>query len=426
MEKNKAEVLGIATQMASDALRVLGLAYKRLTGLPSPKEDCEAGMVFVGLVGMIDPPRQEVKEAVRLCNQAGIKSVMITGDHKLTAVAIAKELGILKEGGVAITGAEVDKLGDEEFEALVSKIDVYARVSPEHKLRVIDALAKKGNVVAMTGDGINDAPALKRADIGVAMGITGTDVTKETADMVLTDDNFASIVAAVEEGRHIFGNVKKYLVYLLSCNLGEILLMAVAILFGTAFGLARGVIPLVAIQILYVNLATDGLPAIALSVDPPDRDIMVQKPRPRNQTIFTKEVSMYLVLTGVWTCVATFGVFVWAVNSGKSFAEAQTLCFVSLILIEFFNAFNCRSFKYSLFKIGPSSNKWLLAAVAWEICLLCLVVYLPALQGPFHTYALSGQDWGICILTGASIFVLVEITKLIRAQLAHPSIKMAQ
>jgi Ca2+-transporting ATPase len=425
-EENKADVVGIATQMAGDALRVLGLAYRRLPGSPSPKEDCEAGMVFVGLVGMIDPPRQEVKEAVKLCNQAGIKSVMITGDHKLTAVAIAKELGILKEGGMAITGAEVDRLGDEEFEALVSKIDVYARVSPEHKLRVIDALAKKGNVVAMTGDGINDAPALKRADIGVAMGITGTDVTKETADMVLTDDNFASIVAAVEEGRHIFGNVKKYLVYLLSCNLGEILLMAVAILFGTAFGLARGVIPLVAIQILYVNLATDGLPAIALSVDPPDRDIMVQKPRPRNQTIFTKEVSMYMVLTGVWTCVATFGVFVWAVNSGKSFAEAQTLCFVSLILIEFFNAFNCRSFKYSLFKIGPSSNKWLLAAVAWEICLLCLVVYLPALQGPFHTYALSGQDWGICILTGASIFVLVEITKLIRAQLAHPSIKMAQ
>ncbi len=420
MEKDKAEVLGIATQMAGDALRVLGMAYKRLTASPVPKEDSEAGMVFVGLVGMIDPPREEVKDAVGLCNQAGIKSVMITGDHKLTAVAIARELGILKEKDAALTGAEVDKLSDEEFEAAVGKIDVYARVSPAHKLRVIDALAKRGNVVAMTGDGINDAPALKRADIGVAMGITGTDVTKETADMVLTDDNFASIVAAVEEGRHIFGNVKKYLVYLLSCNIGEILLMAVAILFGTAFGLAPGVIPLIAIQILYVNLATDGLPAIALSVDPPDRDIMKQKPRPRNQTIFTKEVIIYLVLAGIWTCVATFGVFVWAVNSGKSFAEAQTLCFVSLILIEFFNAFNCRSFNYSLFKIGPAGNKWLLAAVGWEICLLCLIVYLPALQGPFHTYALSGQDWGICILAGASIFILVEIVKLIRAQRTRP------
>ena len=425
-EKDKAEVLGTATQMAGDALRVLGLAYKQLAELPSPKEDAEAGMVFVGLVGMIDPPREEVKGAVKLCDQAGIKSVMITGDHKLTAVAIAKELGILREGGTALTGAEVDRLGDEEFEASVGKIDVYARVSPAHKMRIIEALQKKGNVVAMTGDGINDAPALKRSDIGVAMGITGTDVTKETADMVLTDDNFASIVAAVEEGRHIFGNVKKYLVYLLSCNVGEILLMAVAILFGTAFGLARGVIPLIAIQILYVNLATDGLPAIALSVDPPDPDIMRQKPRPRNQTIFTKEVVMYLLLTGIWTCVATFGVFVWAVKSGKPPEEAQTLCFVTLILIEFFNAFNCRSFNYSLFKIGPAGNKWLLAAIAWEICLLCLIVYLPALQGPFRTYPLSGQDWEVCILAGASIFILVEIVKFVRARLAHPSLEMRE
>ncbi|NWF77401.1 MAG: calcium-translocating P-type ATPase, SERCA-type [Chloroflexi bacterium] len=425
-EKDKAGVLSIAMQMAGDALRVLGLAYKRLTGLPVPKEDSETEMVFVGLVGMIDPPRKEVKDAVKLCDQAGIKSVMITGDHKLTAVAIAKELGILKERGMALTGAEVDKLSDEEFEALVDKIDVYARVSPAHKMRVIDALAKQGNVVAMTGDGINDAPALKRSDIGVAMGITGTDVTKETADMVLTDDNFASIVAAVEEGRHIFSNIKKYLVYLLSCNLGEILLMAVAILFGTAFGLAPGVIPLVAVQILYVNLATDGLPAIALSVDPPDLDTMKQKPRPRNQTIFTKDVNLYLVLTGIWTCVATFGVFVWAVNSGKTFAEAQTLCFVSLILIEFFNAFNCRSFKYSLFKIGPASNKWLLAAIGWELCLLNLIVYLPVLQGPFQTYPLSAQDWGICILAGASIFILVEIVKLTRARLARPSLEMSE
>jgi Ca2+-transporting ATPase len=347
---------------------------------------------------------------------------MITGDHKLTAVAIAQELGILKEGGMALTGAEVDKLGDEEFEALVGKIDVYARVSPAHKLRVIEALAKKGNVVAMTGDGINDAPALKKSDIGIAMGITGTDVTKETADMVLTDDNFASIVAAVEEGRHIFGNVKKYLVYLLSCNIGEILLMAAAILFGGAFGLARGVIPLVAVQILYVNLATDGLPAIALSVDPPDPDIMKQKPRPRTQTIFTKEVNLYLVVIGIWTAIASFGVFVWALNSGKTFAEAQSICFVSLVLLEFFNAFNCRSFDYSLFKIGPAGNKWLLAAIGWELCLLSMVIYLPALQGPFHTYSLSAQDWGICLLTGASVFIIVEITKFVRSLLRRRSL----
>jgi Ca2+-transporting ATPase len=421
-EKDKAEVLGTATQMAGDALRVLGMAYKRLAEIPVRKEESETGMVFVGMAGMIDPPREEVKGAVKLCDLAGIKSVMITGDHKLTAVAIAQELGILKEGGMALTGAEVDKLGDEEFEALVGNIDVYARVSPAHKLRVIEALAKKGNVVAMTGDGINDAPALKKSDIGIAMGITGTDVTKETADMVLTDDNFASIVAAVEEGRHIFGNVKKYLVYLLSCNIGEILLMAAAILFGGAFGLTPGVIPLVAVQILYVNLATDGLPAIALSVDPPDPDIMKQKPRPRTQTIFTKQVNLYLVTMGIWTAIASFGVFVWALNSGKTFAEAQSICFVSLVLLEFFNAFNCRSFDYSLFKIGPAGNKWLLAAIGWELCLLSMVIYLPALQGPFHTYSLSAQDWGICLLTGASVFIIVEITKFVRSLLRRRSL----
>ncbi len=213
---------------------------------------------------------------------------------------------------------------------------------------------------------------------------------------------------------HLLNNdIKKFLVYLLSCNLGEILLMAVAILFGTAFGLAPGVIPLVAIQILYVNLATDGLPAIALSIDPSEPDIMKQKPRPRNQTVFTKRVNWYIALIGVWTAAATFGAFLWAIDSGKSFAEAQSICFVSLILIEFFNAFNCRSMDYSLFKIGPARNKWLLAAIAWELVMLNLIIYLPPLQGPFRTYALTAEDWGICLLTGASIFIVVEIEKLI-------------
>jgi Ca2+-transporting ATPase len=411
--------------MASDALRVLGMAYKRLPDGQARKDDSEAGMVFVGLAGMIDPPREEVKDAVRLCDQAGIKSVMITGDHKLTAVAIAKELGILKEGGMALTGAEVDNLSAQQFEELVGKIDVYARVSPAHKLRVVEALTKKGNVVAMTGDGINDAPALKRSDIGIAMGITGTDVTKETADMVLTDDNFASIVAAAGEGRHIFGNVKKYLVYLLSCNLGEILLMAVAILFGTAFGLPAGTIPLIAVQILYVNLATDGLPAIALSVDPAEPGIMSQKPRRRNQSIFAGKVNWYILAVGIWTAFATLGVFVWALNSGRSFAEAQSLCFVSLVLIEFFNAFNCRSLDYSLFKIGPAGNKWLLAAIGWELIMLNLVIYLRPLQGVFRTYALSGEDWGICVLTGVSVFIIVELAKLIMSFLRPKSLALA-
>jgi len=411
-DEDRGDILSVAQTMAGDALRVLGMAYKRLAPNPAVTGAVEQDMVFVGLVGMIDPPREEVKEAIGLCDQAGIKSVMITGDHKLTAVAIAKELGLLKEG-IALTGSEIDNLSDEELEAMVEKIEVYARVSPAHKLRVVEALVKKGHVVAMTGDGINDAPALKKADIGVAMGITGTDVTKEAADMVLTDDNFASIVAAVEEGRGIFGNIKKYLTYLLSCNLGEILLMATAILFGPLLGLPAGTIPLIAIQILYVNLATDGLPAIALSVDSPDPDIMEHKPRPRGQTIFTGGVLRYLAGAGVWTGLVSLAIFLWALHSGRSFIECQSMCFVTLILIQFFNAFNCRSLEYSLFKIGVTTNKWLWLAIAWECVLLGFVIYLPILQGPFHTYSLTLTDWAIAIFAASTIFVAAEIYKLI-------------
>jgi Ca2+-transporting ATPase len=337
---------------------------------------------------------------------------MITGDHKLTAIAIAKELGLFQQG-VALIGSQLDNLSDAEFEDVVEKIEVYARVSPAHKLRVVEALNKKGHVVAMTGDGVNDAPALKRADIGVAMGITGTDVTKETADMILTDDNFASIVSAVEEGRGVFGNIKKYLMYLLACNLGEILVMAVAILFGPLMGLPAGALPLVAIQILYVNLATDGLPAIALSVDPPDPGLMRRPPRPRGQGIFTLPVIWLMILGGIWTFVTTLGVFVWALNSDRSMLEAQSLCFVTLILIEFIAAFNYRSDKYSLFKIGFFTNRWLLLAIFWECIMLSLVVYLPVLQGPFHTFSLGFVDWLIAVGSAATIFPVLEIAKLI-------------
>jgi len=364
------------------------------------------------LVGMIDPPREEVKDAVKTCDQAGIKTVMITGDHKLTAVAIAKELGILKEG-LAMTGEEVDKLGDEQFAGLIEKIEVYARVSPAHKLRVIEALTRKGHVVAMTGDGVNDAPALKKADIGVAMGITGTDVTKEAADMVLTDDNFASIVAAVEEGRNIFNNIKKYLVYLLSCNLGEILLMAVVILFGPLFGLPAGTLPLIAIQLLYVNLATDGLPAIALSVDPPDFDVMSQKPRPRKQAIFSGPVTRYLAGAGIWTTIVTLAVFLWAVDSGKDVLEAQGVCFLTLILIEFFNAFNCRSLEHSFFKIGPLGNKWLIWAILGSIAITAPIFYVPFLKETFHVHALTSLDWIVSVFSASTIFIGAEIYKLI-------------
>jgi len=410
--ENRDNILSVAQGMAGDALRVLGMAYKLLPDTAGTTEAMEQDMVFAGLAGMIDPPREEVKQAVKLCDQAGIKSVMITGDHKLTAIAIAKELGLLKKG-VALSGAELDRLSDEEFEALVENIEVYARVSPAHKLRIVETLTKKGHVVAMTGDGVNDAPALKKADIGVAMGITGTDVTKEAADMILTDDNFTSIVAAVEEGRGIFGNIKKYLMYLLSSNIGEILVMAVAILFGPLIGLPYGAIPLIAIQILWVNLATDGLPAIALSVDPPDPDIMGQKPRPRGQGLFTKPVLILMVIGGIWSAVVNLGIFKWALDAGRGMWEAQALVFLTLIIIQFFKAYNFRSDKKSIFKIGMFKNKWLNLAICWETMLLLIIVYTPFLQEPFHTFSLGLVDWVIVILLAGSVFPVLEISKAI-------------
>lgn len=413
-EEFRIKTLSLARQMAENALRILGIAYKSVNDIK--QENIEKGMVFAGMVGMVDPPREEVKTAIELCNGAGIRSVMITGDHKITAVAIARELGLLKNG-TALSGEELDKISDEEFEQIVETIDVYARVSPAHKLRVVEALTKRGHVVAMTGDGVNDAPALKKADIGIAMGIAGTDVTREAADMILTDDNFASIVAAVQEGRSIFDNIKKYLVYLLSCNLGEIILMAAVIIFGSFLGLPT--IPLIPVQILYVNLATDGFPAIALSTEPQEMNIMKRKPRPRNQSVFTRNVLIYLILTGIWTAIVCFLVFTWAWHTKGSAAEAQSMCFVTLILIEFFNALNCRSLEHSVFEIGFFSNKWLLLALLWEIILMCLVIYLPVLQGAFQTFAITAGDWAVCVLSACSIFVIAELYKFGRKKLKH-------
>jgi Ca2+-transporting ATPase len=410
-------VLAATRKMADSALRVLGLAYKNVYPGESDS-DLQKNMVLLGLVGMIDPPRPEVKEAIKLCDRAGIRTVMITGDHKATAVAIARELGLMK-GGLAYSGAELDQLSAEAFDKQVEKIDVYARVSPSHKLRVVEALTSKCHVVAMTGDGVNDAPALKKADIGIAMGITGTDVTKEAAGMVLTDDNFASIVAAVEEGRAIFSNIKKYLVYLLSSNLGEILLMALVILFGPLMGLPSGVVPLVAIQILFVNLATDGLPAIALSVDPPEPDLMLQKPRPRNESIFTRPIVTYMVIAGIWTALVTLGVFLWAMYtrtgpSDQVLKESQSLCFVALILVEFFNAFNCRSLDRSIFEVGIFKNKWLIISIASQILLLLAIVYWRPFQTAFKTFGLNGEEWIIAILSASTIFFGLELFKLVR------------
>lgn len=407
----KERINGIVQSFASHALRVLGTAYKRLSVGYALDESLNSGMVLLGLGGMIDPPRPEVRGSIDTCKQAGIKTVMITGDHKLTAVSIARELGILDRGS-AVTGNDLNNLNQDELDAAVEKIEVYARVSPEHKLKVVEALARKGHVVAMTGDGVNDAPALKKADIGVAMGIKGTDVTREAADMILTDDNFASIVAAVEEGRNIFENIKKFLMYLLSCNVGEILIMAIAVLFGPWLGLPPGALPLIAIQILYVNLATDGLPAIALSVDPPDPEIMKHKPRPRNQNIFTRRILTLIIVGGVWSATVNLAVFKGVLMVGHSLEEAQAFCFATLVVLQFFTAYNFRSDSKSVFKIGMFKNKWLNLAVLWECALLILIFNIPFLEPIFHTFAFNPREIGIILLTAGSVFPVLEITKL--------------
>jgi Ca2+-transporting ATPase len=417
-EQDRGRILRVNQEMAAGALRILGLAYKSSSDKEQGGEVAEGAeqeMVWLGLLGMIDPPREEVKQAVVLCKQAGIKSVMITGDHKLTAEAIAKELGMLQESDMALSGSELDKLTQAELSDAVEGIKVYARVSPAHKMRIVETLQGKRHVVAMTGDGVNDAPALKKADIGVAMGITGTDVSKEAGAMILTDDNFASIVAAVEEGRNIFANIRKYLLYLLSCNIGEVLLMLLAFVIGVVTGLYK-VVPLVALQILVVNLVTDGLPALALAVEPGEPGIMQRPPRDPKKSIFDKPMISYLLGIGFWTMLASLGVFLWALNSGKSPIEAQCLCFVTLVGVELFNCFNCRSERHSIFRIGPFGNKWLLVAVASSWAITVAIVYLPFFQGPFHTYAMSLQDWGIALLAGVSILIPVEIAKLITAQ----------
>ncbi len=394
----KEAILNTARQMASAALRVLAVASKDDAAL----ETAECEMTFLGLVGMIDPPRLEAKEAIRTCEEAGIKPVMITGDHPVTAQAVARELGLLKRGRV-VTGAQLEAMSEAEFEREVEHIEVYARVSPAHKLRVVTALQGKGHLVAMTGDGVNDAPALKKADIGIAMGITGTDVTKEAADMTLTDDNFASIVAAVEEGRGVFDNIKKYLMYLLSSNIGEIGLMAGASLLGLP-------LPLTAVQILYINLATDGLPALALSVDPPEPDLMRRPPRNPRTGIFTRPVVTLMTIGGLWSTLVNLSLFVWASNSGRTVAQAMTMTFVSLVLIQFFKAFNYRSDRHSVLR-RPFANKWLNLAIVWELILLSLIVYAPFLQQPFSTFSLPVEDWLIVVAAAFTVVPVLEIAK---------------
>lgn len=406
---DKDRILKVNSDLASCAMRVLAVAYRVLDKEPDKYEakSIEKELIFVGLIAMIDPPREEVKKAIIECKDAGIKTVMITGDHKNTAVAIAKELGFFKADSLAFTGEELDKLNDEEFYNEVERIPVYARVSPEHKLRIVRAWRKRGEIVAMTGDGVNDAPAVKEADIGVAMGITGTDVTKEVSDMVVTDDNFASIVAAVEEGRGIYDNIKKFIHYLLSCNAGEILVMFVSSLIGWP-------VPLLPIHILWVNLVTDGLPALALGVDSVDPKIMQRVPRKPDEGVVTKQRGFLMLAQGAFIAFCSLLAFSFVLFIEKEgIARARTAAFIVLACSQLFHSFNCRNMTESLFKIGVFTNKKLILATSVSFLLQMAVVYAPFLQKVFKTEPLGAFDWFLVVAISSFPFWAMEAVKMV-------------
>jgi Ca2+-transporting ATPase len=430
--------------LAAQALRTLAIATRTVPAAAldfdprtsdanrPPKielpDSIEDDLVFLGLVGMIDPPRAEAKAAVATAKRAHIRSVMITGDHPATAEAIARELAIFEPGARTVTGVEMRTMGDADLDAIVEDVRVFARVDPEHKLRIVGALQRKGHIVAMTGDGINDAPALKTANIGIAMGITGTDVSKEAADMVLTDDNFASIVKAIEEGRGVYANIRKYLIYLLSSNAGELLTMFAGVMFAGVLGLASAdlglFLPLLAAQLLWINLVTDGPPALALGIDPKDPDVMEQRPRQRGTGVLTMADWGHLAGVGSVMMVGTLAVLdayypgglftpfaTGAEPNTTDETHARTMAFTTLMMFQLVNVYNCRSSWRSAFS-GFLDNKWLLGAVAASLFTHLLVIYVPILQTAFHTVALSATDWLVVVCVSVTLLVAVELFKL--------------
>ncbi|HKT79112.1 MAG TPA: cation-translocating P-type ATPase [Vicinamibacterales bacterium] len=425
-DDRRSEILQMNEVLAGEALRTLGVAGRWLPAgqleehTEHPDTRIEKDLVFAGLIGILDPPRPEAKDAVARARRAGIRPLMITGDHPRTAAVIAQELGLAADSRV-VTGAELEKLSTDSRVRTVAEVSVYARVNPEHKLRIIDALRHSGAVVAMTGDGVNDAPALKKANIGVAMGITGTDVAKQAADMVLADDNFATIVAAVEEGRAIFANIRKFLRYLLSSNIGEVLTMFFGVLLAGRIGLDPGggvvVLPLLATQILWINLVTDGLPALALGVDPPDEGLMDQPPRPVKEGVLTGRMWRGIILVGVVMAAGTLFVLDASLPGGYvdgagDLRYAQTMAFTTLMLFQMFNVLNSRSDERSAF-VHLFANGWMWAAIGGSIALQVLVVYAPYLQSAFGTVGLSVADWVFCIAVASSVLWLREVSKLV-------------
>ena len=400
---DRAAVQAANTAMAGEALRVLGFACRELpAGIETNVETLEAGLTFLGLQGMIDPPRDEVKAAIRTCRDVSIKPVMITGDHKLTALAVAREVGIFQEGDLALTGDELETMSEDDLERVVDKVSLYARVSPMDKIKIVRAWKKRGEVVAMTGDGVNDAPALKQADIGVAMGITGTEVAKEAADMVLSDDNFATIVAAIERGRWIYDNIKKYLVYLLRCNITEVIVIG-----GGVLALGPEYLPLLPAAILFINLATDGLPALALGISPPDPDIMKRPPRSPNEKVFSKD---FVIFLGMAVLVESpFFLFIF-LHDLKDLTHARTEVFFLFIVVELVIALNSRSMKYSVFKLPP--HKWLVVAVLSQIALAFGLLFIPSLRNSFGIQWPSAGDLEMIAVYAVFAVLCIELIKL--------------
>lgn len=397
----KRRLLELNDKLASRAYRNLCIAYREVEPRGEYSEEIEEGFTLLGLVAMIDPPREEVREAIELCRRAGIKVVMITGDHKLTALAVASEIGL--SGGRVVAGAELEKIDVEELAEQAEEVSVYARVSPEHKVKIVDALKSRGHVVAMTGDGVNDAPALKKADIGIAMGIKGTDVAKEASDMVLADDNFATIVAAVKEGRRIFDNIKKYLTYLLQCNIAEILVM----LFSS---LLNWELPLTAVQLLWINLTTDGLPALALGVDPAEPDVMDRPPRKPDEGVFTREVKAYLM--SVPLLITALLLMLYWRHGGIATPKARTQLFTTMVFIELAVAATCRSLKHPVYRVGALKNMFLWAAIAVSAALQLAALYTPALYAVFDVQRPTLSDLALSAAFAVVVFAAIEGAKL--------------
>lgn len=406
--QKKTQILDSVENMSNRALRCIGGAYKE-NNLTRDEKTLENNLIFLGIAGIIDPPRPEVKEAVKKCRLAGIRPVMITGDHKNTAYTIGKDLNIVTSKDQVITGEELEKINDEELKEKVKNIRIFARVTPKHKLRIVRAFKQTGNIVAMTGDGVNDAPAIKEADIGIAMGISGTDVTKEASAMILMDDNFSTIVSAVEEGRTIYDNIRKFIRYLLSCNLGEVLTMFLASLLYLPT-------PMLPIQILFVNLATDGLPAIALGVDPADKDIMNQQPRDKKEGVFARGLTEKILVRGCLIGICTLLSFIGGMYYGMSLETCRTMALATLVMSQLFHVFECRSERHSIFEIKLFSNPYLVLAVLSSVIMLLSIIYVPFLRQIFHTTALGINNWLLVLFCSSVIFFINSVYLFIKVK----------